>query len=167
MKKYLKTGFTLIELLIVITIIGILTALITTNLTGARSRARDTRRKSDLRSIEQGLRLYYNDAKKFPTSTATFEINGCGTLASATSCNWGGTFSAGSVPTVYMSSLPLDPIGNGITYKYLSTSDDKYLLVTSLENLSDPDISESQARCATALGGYSETIETDYAVCVQ
>ena len=156
MKKYLKTGFTLIELLIVITIIGILTALITTNLTGARSRARDTRRKSDLRSIEQALRLYYNDAKRFPSS------DGSGNISTAT---WGSPFTVGS--TVYMSSLPLDPSGNGITYKYVGISDDSYLLVTSLEKLSDPDISESQARCTTALAGYAETVETDYVVCVQ
>lgn len=77
MKNWLKKGFTLIELLIVIAIVGILTALVTTNLQGARSRARDVRRKSDLRGIEQALRLYYNDNNRFPLSSTSYEINGC------------------------------------------------------------------------------------------
>lgn len=155
MIKILKKGFTLIELLIVITIIGILTAVVTTNLSGARSRARDTRRKSDLRGVEQALRLYYNDNKRFPANDGD-NISGAA---------WGSPFAVGS--TVYMSSLPLDPSGNGLTYKYVRISDDSYLLVTSLENLSDPDIAESQDRCITALGSYAETVETDYVVCVQ
>jgi general secretion pathway protein G len=62
-----KKGFTLIELLVVIAIIGILTAVITTNLVSARARARDVRRKSDLRAVQQSLRLYYNDNKNFLT----------------------------------------------------------------------------------------------------
>lgn len=156
MIKIFKKGFTLIELLVVITIIGILTAVVTTNLSGARARARDTRRKSDLRSIEQALRLYYNDTKSFPTSDGSGNF----TLAA-----WGSPFTVGS--TVYMSSLPLDPSGNGATYKYVRISADSYLLVSSLENLSDPDIAESQARCITALGSYVETVTTDYVVCVQ
>ena len=88
MINILKKGFTLIELLIVIAIVGIMTALVTTNLQSARSRARDTRRKSDLRAIEQSLRLYYNDQKKFPTgSSPDYQINGCNGLG----CSWGGT----------------------------------------------------------------------------
>lgn len=166
MIKYIKKGFTLIELLVVITIIGILTAVVTTNLSGARSRARDTRRKSDLRSIEQALRLYYNDYKSFPRSNGSYQIVGCTSGA----CSWGGSFSKGSGPTVYMSTLPLDPSsssGSTVYYKYISNSDDTYLLVSSLENLSDPDIAESQTRCTTALGSYTETVSTDYVVCVQ
>jgi general secretion pathway protein G len=155
MIKIIKKGFTLIELLIVITIIGILTAVVTTNLSGARSRARDTRRKSDLRAIEQSLRLYYNDAKSFPTS------DGLGNISIA---SWGSPFTVGT--TVYMSSLPLDPSGNGATYKY-SGSSDQYILQTTLENLSDPDIAESQARCSTLYSLVDVSSASDYVVCVQ
>jgi len=165
MIKLFKKGFTLIELLIVISIIGILTALITTNLQSARSRARDTRRKSDLRAIEQSLRLYYNDHKAFPRSDISYRIVGCSTPASA--CSWGGPFSVGT--TIYISSLPTDPSSNTATpvnYKYYSTNDDKYLLVGTLENKSDPDIEDSHTRCKTALDDYTET-ETDFAVCAQ
>lgn len=54
-------GFTLIELLIVISIVGVLAALVTVNLQDARQRARDTQRKSDLRAIRNALELYKND----------------------------------------------------------------------------------------------------------
>lgn len=165
MKNWLKKGFTLIELLIVIAIVGILTALVTTNLQGARSRARDVRRKSDLRSIEQSIRLYYNDMKGFPQSSSEYEINGC---EGAATCSWGGAFATTS--TVYMSGLPQDPSSNDTTtvnYEYYSISDDQFMLVAKLENLSDPDIAASQARCATLYGSIPSTPEQDYVICAQ
>lgn len=171
MKNWLKKGFTLIELLIVIAIVGILTALITTNLQGARSRARDIRRKSDLRAIEQSLRLYYNDAKQFPVGgvSNSYRIDGCGTIAVPTTCSWGGAF-ATSVNT-YMSTLPTDPSSSDtpIYYQYYSPEDDEYLLVATLENVSDQDIADSQARCATIYASFTgtKTPTQDYLSCAQ
>lgn len=165
MNKFVKKGFTLIELLIVITIIGILTAVVTTNLSGARSRARDTRRKADLHAIEQALRLYYNDYKSFPTATSG-QINGCTTNP----CTWGSPFSKGTGPTIYMSTLPKDPSstsGSDKYYKYYGTSD-QYILQATLENLSDPDIAESQTRCTAALySNVTVSNTSDYVICGQ
>lgn len=163
----LSKGFTLIELLIVITIIGILTALIATNLQGARSRARDTRRKSDLRAIEQSLRLYYNDASGFPASD-DFDIVGCNTLATPSSCSWGSAFATDT--STYMATLPLDPSTSTaatITYQYVSSDRDEFLLVTQLENLSDSDISDSQSRCSTLYGSYTGDTTRDFVICSQ
>lgn len=163
----LKSGFTLIELLIVITIIGVLTALISTNLQGARSRARDSRRKLDLHAIEQSLRLYYNDSGRFPTGQA-FNIVGCGTITAPSACSWGGTFSTAT--STYMGALPLDPSSsttNPLSYKYVSGNYDQYLLVAQLENLSDSDISDSQARCDSLYSTYSGDVTKDFVVCAQ
>lgn len=170
MINFIKKGFTLIELLIVIAIIGVLTAIVTTNLQSVRQRARDTRRKSDLRAIQQSLRLYYNDAKQFPSSTVDFDINGCGTIAAPTACSWGSTFSTDSM--IYMSALPTDPSSSTtpITYKYFSDSDDQYTLVAQLENGSDIDIADSQSRCTTAYASYTspdKDTATDYVACAQ
>jgi len=52
-------GFTLIELLVIIAIIGILSNIILVNVQGVRERARDTKRKVDLRNIKKAL-LWYN-----------------------------------------------------------------------------------------------------------
>jgi prepilin-type N-terminal cleavage/methylation domain-containing protein len=163
-----RNGFTLIELLIVIAIVGILTALVTTNLQGARSRARDVRRKSDLRAIEQSLRLYYNDAKSFPASSGAYEINGCGTISTPTTCSWSGSFATDN--DIYMSSLPQDPSSSDtpISYRYYSSNDDQYILVAELENLSDLDIAASQARCETVYGTFTGAkTTTDYVICAQ
>lgn len=172
MKNFLKQGFTLIELLIVIAIIGILTAVVTTNLQGARSRARDTRRKSDLRSIEQSLRLYYNDAKKFPASGSgpDYAIIGCGTILAPTPCSWGSPFATGA--SNYINSLPTDPtssVADPITYKYSSPSADSMLLVATLENASDPDITDSQSRCSSLYSSIpvADQNPTDYLLCAQ
>lgn len=56
----MKKGFTLVELLVVVAIIGILLSIVIVNVTSSRQKARDARRKADLRSIQTALELYAN-----------------------------------------------------------------------------------------------------------
>ena len=56
-----RKGFTLIELLVVIAIIGILSSTILVSLGGARAKARDARRQSDIRQISLAMELDYSD----------------------------------------------------------------------------------------------------------
>lgn len=173
MKKLFKNGFTLIELLIVIAILGILAGFVLTNMQGARERARDVRRKSDLESISQALRLYFIDAHHFPDDggeVSGYAIAGCGTIVTPTSCNWGEAFATDK--STYMNLLPLDPSSTPdsvITYNYSSDGVDTFALVTQLENLSDQDIALSQASCSTAYAAFSgdKFPTTDYVVCAQ
>ena len=167
LRSTISRGFTLIELLIVIAIIGILPAIVSTNLVAARARARDARRKGDLQAISQSLRLYYADYQHFPSSNSG-NIIGCGALA--TVCTWGGTAAFAIGTTTYMGHLPLDPSSTttaSVTYFYTSAGGDKFALVGALENASDGDIAASQARCANALNGYTIVPETDYVVCAE
>ena len=63
-----SSGFTLIELLVVIAIIGILSSVVLASLNSARTKARDTRRVSDLKQIQVALELYYDATSKYPQS---------------------------------------------------------------------------------------------------
>jgi type II secretion system protein G len=121
MSARMKFGFTLIELLVVISIIGILATLIAANLNSARSRARDAERKSDMRSIQTALRLYYNDNLSYPAGAIP----------------WGSIWKAAN-GTVYMSTVPQDPLASDQVYNYTVGADtDTYTLSACLENKSD------------------------------
>jgi len=61
-----KRGFTLIELLVVIAIIGILATVSAVSLTGARRRARDTRRVSDIQQMRSAMVIYANQRATYP-----------------------------------------------------------------------------------------------------
>lgn len=60
-------GFTLIELLVVVAILGLLATIVAVSLTGARGRARDGRRSSDIRQVELALELYYSAERQYPS----------------------------------------------------------------------------------------------------
>ncbi len=132
MPAKIKNGFTLIELLVVIALIGILSTLVLANLNSARERSRDTQRKSDLRSIQTALRLYYNDVGGFPASSS-YVIQGCGS-AGISACPWGSQWARGT--TIYMNSLPSDPQPSQ-SYRYTQTDPDTYAIESCLENKSD------------------------------
>ena len=62
-----KKGFTLIELLVVVAIISLLSSVVMASLRVARSKARDSRRLSDMRQIQIALELYLDDNGQYPT----------------------------------------------------------------------------------------------------
>ncbi len=59
-KNLRKIGFTLLELLVVIGIIAVLVSLGSVSYTSAQKKARDSKRKSDLKTIQNALEQYYS-----------------------------------------------------------------------------------------------------------
>lgn len=127
-----EAGFTLIELLVVISIIGILSTLLLSNLQGARARARDVQRKSDLKQVKTALRMYYNDNQSYPSGSGNIG-QGC----DGGSCDWGTSLFGETGGTVYMKLLPQDPLGSPSSYYYHQIDSDSFNLYACLENKSD------------------------------
>ncbi len=152
----MKKGFTLIELLIVIVIIGILAAVVTTNFVAARSRAQDSQKKSNLQQLKIALRSYYVNHKSFPASTNGLTLFGCG--ANGTS-QCGDSFTEGNIE--YMSKFAKS--GNFYEFRYYTCNGtDDFRIKVSLNNSSDPDIAESQLKCPVCGTTYSVN---DYILC--
>ena len=90
-------------------------------------------------------------------------IQGCGDAGDeCCPCDSEIDFGAGaSCATTYMSSFP-EGFGDN-TIAYYQIDSETFCLKTSLENASDPDITDTQATCASACSGLVSA--SDYAVC--
>lgn len=119
-----EKAFTLVELLVVVAIIGLLATVVLFAVEGIRSKSRDSRRVSDIKSIQEGLTLYQNNHQTYPVYNGY--ITG------------GDTMSTALVSEGLIQSVPTDPLNSsieGVTYKYHYYSDQgkTYLLKYYLE----------------------------------
>jgi prepilin-type N-terminal cleavage/methylation domain-containing protein len=66
--KNSRKAYTLIEMLMVVAIIGVLASSILVGLSGTRAKARDSRRITDLKSVQTALELYYGKYNSYPSN---------------------------------------------------------------------------------------------------
>lgn len=107
--KNKNRGFTLIELLVVIAIIGILSSVILANMSSARSKALDTKRKSDLVQLRNAIETYFIDNGSYPSTNSQWygvSVNGGSRTVSGAN-----EYIPGLTPK-YISKLPTDPRGD-------------------------------------------------------
>ncbi len=122
----MKKGFSLIELLVVISIIGVLTAVLMINLVGARERSRDSQKIQDLNSIKSALRLYYNDNQTYPSPG----------VVNCTSCL------KSAIGSSYLMGI------SDVGYSYSAVADgNSFIIRASLESGSGDEDIDSQIRC--------------------
>lgn len=81
------TGFTLIELLVVIAIVSLLSSVVLSSLSGARSRARDSNRIQQMRNIRTALEQFYNIHESYPCGTVRHKVQG-GTYKTQSDPSW-------------------------------------------------------------------------------
>ena len=110
--RHLPRGFTLIEIMVVITILGILAALIVPRVVGRTDDARIAAAKQDIASLMQALKLYRLDNGAYPTTEQGLRALLAKPTIEPIPPNWkqGGYLER--------SSTPKDPWGND--YKYLN-----------------------------------------------
>lgn len=136
-------GFTLIELLTVITIIGILASVVIPSLTGAREKARDAKRITEVSQIVLGIELYYNACgRQYPATLDLNAANGCtGTIKLAS----------------FLSNTSLkDPKGDDYGYEVNGTPPNAFVVETLLEkdnsallsDINDPNVFGSGLDCS-------------------
>ena len=66
-----RKGFTLVELLVVISIIGILSAIAIPKFSSATDSARGAKIQADLRTMDSAMQIYYASASKYPDQVAS------------------------------------------------------------------------------------------------
>jgi len=135
-KAKLFQGFTLIELLVVISIIGILATIGLSSYQSSQMKARDGKRKSDLRQIGNALEAYFSDHNLYPLASGG-KIKACGCTDTPSVCGWGEGKFCDENETVYMVKVPSDPKQNP-DYCYWSDGT-SYKLYAKLENTNDPE----------------------------
>ena len=127
-----QRGFTLIELLVVIAIIGILASIVLVSLGGARSKARDARRQSDIRQISLAMEMYYDD-NDYAYMETTEDANGRMVETSI---------------GAYLDPIPLDPGGGDVQWRIQGgdaqrlpeAANKRFALVMLAQQLGDTDI---------------------------
>lgn len=165
--KIIRKGFSLIEILVVIVIIAILLTVATTNMVGARQRAIDSQRKSNLKELKLALRMYYVDYHQFPATNMGIYLNGCGTNGTSKCpiCPTSDFASGGADGCLktYANKLEMNESGvlSNIRYYQCANGDD-FRLKIQLNNMSDADILLSQSRCPACGTTYSSN---DYVLC--
>lgn len=117
-----RFGFTLVEMLVVISIIGILSAVLAGGYVNSQKSARDAARKLSLKSISDALNQYYADYGVFPPSIPL-----------------GGEFHDNK-GIIYMKRMPPVTETGGMTpirYDVSTTTWKHFRLYTNLENDED------------------------------
>lgn len=79
-----SSGFTIVELLVVVTIIGILAALLLPALSAARCRSKHSASQATVQDFSVALKSYETDFGRYPPEEATFDIT---SLAAASLIN--------------------------------------------------------------------------------
>ena len=122
-------GFTLIELLVVIAIIGILASIVLVSLGGARQKARDARRQSDIRQISLAMEMCLDDATcGGPGAYCTMAAgaNAVTYIGGLPTCNTAGG------PN-YLNPVPRDPQTGTKDYTWFAGSASQYCVWVQLE----------------------------------
>lgn len=156
MQKYTfrEKGFTLVEILVVISIIGLLVAVVTTSMTAARSNSRDKIRLVDIEQLRLSFKLYDQYFGEYPLYDA------------------GVALGVGEGIDTDLASIeidvPADPTHDGVTYMYVYDSNfdcagvsHKVIYINNFETL------KSTSNAESVCGPASDAVEGQFIVLLE
>jgi prepilin-type N-terminal cleavage/methylation domain-containing protein len=120
------TGFTLIELLVVIAILGVMMSLVLLSWREVQMRTRDTRRVSDVQTLQKALAMYQVQHTSYPPAADETKIDGADAMSQTLR---GENLLNSSVKD------PINAVSDGVNYIYTYQSADgvSYLIKYCLE----------------------------------
>ena len=134
MKK--QQGFTLLEIMVVVVIMGMLSAIVATNVMGSKEQASIEKAGMDIKALDNALDMYKLDTHRFPTTEQGLDalVNKPTSSPEPKSYRKDG----------YIKDLPQDPWGNDYMYinpgTHNSSRYDLYSLGPDGEDGTDDDI---------------------------
>lgn len=147
MIQRLRKGFTVVELLIVISIIGILAAVVLANLSGSTKRGRDAERQADLRNLQNAVEAYKQKNGKYPDMGTDGNSD---TWASENES--GGEYIVGLAPA-FITSLPRDAAkGSSLGYAYTVSTDGSVYKIMAYNTVESETVTDTHPfkRCDTS-----------------
>lgn len=107
LRRSAEAGFTLVEMLVVITIIGLIMALVAPRVLNYLGESKAKAAKIQIESLSSALDLFYLDAGRYPTSSEGLAalVQKPGSIP-----NWNGPYLKGGL-------VPADPWGNVYLYR--------------------------------------------------
>lgn len=114
-------GFTLVELLVAVGIIGVLASISMVSVGSIRAKARDSKRISDIKQVQNALEAYYSSGGYYPAKEGVLGSSELAVLCDATD-GFGSTAGCNG-KTVYMATVNPNPGPDGIDYAYTATAD--------------------------------------------
>lgn len=116
LKLKLRKGFTLVELLVVIAIIGVIAALVIVNLSSARAKGRDAKRKQDIDNIRTAVESYIDENPTPPGNDGTLYDSSTSIVGQ----RWSDLQT--TLTATYIPTIPKDPQNTGsLIYTYKRT----------------------------------------------
>ncbi|MEK7652288.1 MAG: type II secretion system protein [Patescibacteria group bacterium] len=158
-KRKDQKGFTLIELLVVIAIIGLLASVVMMSLGLARAKARDVKRRADLKQIMTAMELYYSDYNTFQVSGGGYFGGGQGWFSYEDGSAYVTSVAHRLNILGYLGNTKAeDPMQNPGYMIYLCNNGQSYAVSATLEYPTANDIAFIQTTCNGVGGNGTYTV---------